>query len=605
MKNSIASVLVFALPSLLNAQVTLDWARCGFEDSVHGAVFSSDGQTLYINDFYSVKAVDTKTGNLLASVYDSNIAVGDPWIAADKWKLRYCTWFDAVEVDMKTGGKLRTRFAMPRSAGRDGNIRPGFFAFSPDSSRITMCYTGFGPGMVYDRVRNGPLTYLNSTTIEGSNFSPDGKYAVVPGFDTLVCDAQTGFPVSLIKGFATEAYWCPLRDRSWVAVKGDIYDVATNPPTLVYSSGVGSQIKFSVDGNTFAYARNGIKVFDTKTRQPVGQVTENEDGRITLGPQTGMVFRGGRFAKLYDWRTNEVVCHVADFAAPTLLTVSGSGNKVAFRGAFRWNGIQAEGFVFLDGTSGATLAGTNPGPWERERHMLSHNGTTMLEIRENPFRFITYNAASGSKLSEILSQVSSYPIACLSPDGKKYAVTYSSSTRLDVFDAQTGQLVQTTDDPRFRDGVDMTWSPDGNKIGIGQLQNLLVIDASSLDVLSSYNVSNGWQSKIAFDSTGARLFRSYFAGVYHVTTVDMSTGQTSTVDAGQNPVSLAPDGQRFAALGANREVEIFSTDTGAKIYSYSDPLQTVGLVREVQIRADGQHVFVARDDGPVMSFKAP
>ena len=201
------------------------------------------------------------------------------------------------------------------------------------------------------------------------------------------------------------------------------------------------------------------------------------------------------------------------------------------------------------------------------------------------------------------------PDVAYSPDGARLA-TIGADGLVKVWDANSGDLLQTLDGGTGRPGSSVAFSPDGRSLAAAWVTQVVVWDLSSGRVVATlsgqsvgatvgYNLGVG---QISFSPDGAHLAVANMDGAPKIW--ELATGQAVLSLPGESlPIKAmvyGPDGRHLATGGDEGLVRVWDAGNGAELST----LALGGIIHSVCFSADGMRLAAASEDGSVTIWEA-
>lgn len=167
-----------------------------------------------------------------------------------------------------------------------------------------------------------------------------------------------------------------------------------------------------------------------------------------------------------------------------------------------------------------------------------------------------------------INAVPSPKAAAFSPDGKEIWATLLLNEKrgIAVFNAFNGEKIKDIN-LENGGGVEIIFSQDGNKVYVSQMETAKVfeIDATSKEILRTFDTESAWTKELALSSDGKTLFASNWSGD-DVSEIDLQKGillrRIPTVDTPRG-IYVTEDGSFLYVAGFGRgEIEKIDLKTG-------------------------------------------
>jgi WD40 repeat protein len=195
------------------------------------------------------------------------------------------------------------------------------------------------------------------------------------------------------------------------------------------------------------------------------------------------------------------------------------------------------------------------------------------------------------------------------PDGTKLAVG-GTNPHIEVWDAGSGKLLWTKQEPRLPQAMSVAFSPDGRSLAVG----FGVYSGEGVHAVQLYEVATGQETDtfpgpkggvndLAFHPDG-RLLASAGSGVVEVWDVRAHTkvhelrGHTNWVYG----VAFSPNGRWLATGGWDRTIKLWDAATGEERQTI---LGHEGFVLDLAFSPDGHALVSASEDRSVRLWEVP
>jgi WD40 repeat protein len=359
-------------------------------------------------------------------------------------------------------------------------------AWSPAGDQIaTAWYDGLGRVWNLATGETSLLLAGHTSNVNGIDWSPNGVYILTQGLDTeaRLWVASTGQMIAHLPthGFGNAAW---SHDGHWMAVPTQtgllVWDTSVLPPVLNPSNpleGPASEGLWTPDGKLFIVSGYDGLVFDWAGDKNSWNVAHN-DGFFAISPDS---------TRMVAARAPELdICQVIDFYSGEVLSELESPPP-------KPQGVYYTSSWSNDGTMVAS--GTYPGFWtviwdpetgEELARSETVDGFMMRaqfspddKILAAPSLFTEGNSPvylidtqTGKTLRELPSEDGWSTVAMWSPDGKTLAVGYQSGV-IKLWNTQAWTVKSTF--TGHQGGIwDLNWSPNGQRIVSGDLDNNVV-----------------------------------------------------------------------------------------------------------------------------------
>ncbi|MHC4995700.1 MAG: WD40 repeat domain-containing protein, partial [Planctomycetota bacterium] len=403
--------------------------------------------------------------------------------------------------------------------------------WSPDGSRVATSHRKDYLIRIWDPITGATQHVMAGHTnkVNAMAWTKDGRRLATSGDDYSVklWDTQTGQIISTFRGHRREVrsiQWNPAETQllSSSRVRTKIWDVNNRALDAELQLGHDtrvSQVAWSPDGNRFASAGSDgtIRLWDANRHT---ELTRLEGGHGIL----------------------------------TSLSWSPDGTRIAT------GDLSGSGYVWDLNTREVidqwTDPDSDPGPtyveWKPDGVRLAYSANNAgIRIR---------NTATGR-----VTPVADIPIGrakiAWSPRGNRLAVAGVLPGAVQVYDVETGQLLQSLK-WSGGSGVGLTWSPDGSRLVLAVSATVLHIwDVESEELLHTLN--------------------GHFSGV--------------------NAVSWSPDGQRIASGSSDKNVMLWDAESGEHILTLAGHTQAIN---SVEWSPDGRRLISADDVGEIKIWES-
>lgn len=206
-----------------------------------------------------------------------------------------------------------------------------------------------------------------------------------------------------------------------------------------------------------------------------------------------------------------------------------------------------------------------------------------------------WDATSGSNVVNHRMTFGAVYAVGWSPDGKYIA---SGATVVEIWDAATGRLVRSLSKTSVFGPTDLQWSPDGKRLAVGLDNNLgaQIWSMTSGKMLLSYHPPTQLRT-LAWSPNGQFIASGDVNGTVQVwnsqSGARVTTYKGHTQGTGISGVGWLPDGQRVVSGSRDGTVQIWNATTGKKLFTYTDPS---GDVEAMAISPDGSYVVTGGID---------
>jgi WD40 repeat protein/serine/threonine protein kinase len=244
----------------------------------------------------------------------------------------------------------------------------------------------------------------------------------------------------------------------------------------------------------------------------------------------------------------------------TSVALSPDGTRLAARrtgdhSILLWD-LATGGFVTLEGPADHVAYGMRFSPDGKRLVSIHRAGETHLAPR---FSMRIWDASSG-KLINTVDPVRATTLtqASFSPDGRLLVVCPSAPASLTVYDAETGRMEFSRENPDGRLVV-AVFSPDGTRLAACGDRGIRVWDVSRPEPTAFWPSEFKLSSDLAFSRDGKHLARASWDALAEVW--DTATGRKLQTFKGHsgivNSIAFSPDGKRLATGGADGTVRLW------------------------------------------------
>lgn len=386
-------------------------------------------------------------------------------------------------------------------------------------------------------------------------WSPDGS-VLASGSElgsVFLWNADTGELMDSLEGLPSE-----LRDVAWspdgtmlaaggVEIPVIVWNVVTGEQmrrlAQEYSSASILNVAWSPDGSLLAGAPNGgtVMSWNVETGEQIGQLSGS--GSVAWSPDGTQLITGG-------WG----VVAVIDAA---------SGEE-----AFRLSSFSSSSGLFLDVA------------W-------SPDGST-LASGEDTGRIQLWDAATGEEIAAREEHTSRISSITWSPDGTMLAS--GSSRSINIWDAETGAMIETSAEGYFVFAFHMAWSPAGDWIAYQTAYGVAETSSSTVDFVSPGEVM-GWE----WSPDGRMLIYVPF-GERNLWIRDLQAGEFFPVS---EDLEILPIRYGWSSDGNTLAIASWTREGGGRI-SYSDT-HTAEITNSIEV-GEAIHDMAWSPDAEIMGI---
>lgn len=537
--------------------------------------------------------------------------------------------------DTEAGGPGRVATTAPRPGTNEPTSFAGSLptfgticnvAVSPDDKLLVVGHGNFGgPGAlsVWDLEKSRLVnSFAEDRRISSIQFAPDGKSFAYATFDNYV-RIRNRESLATVREFTGFDFW-------------------------------NVEVAYSPDGRYFATGQHDLKIYDTKTWEPLGVELEADPDLnkqtffikgIAFSPDNGLVVAAGgnhvgddKYGRsvIWDTKTGKIVAAVKHTArvyamspAPDAKSYvvgcedgrvqacdlqtgeskwinryrgtplydvhwSADGNQVVAAGAIR-------SYATFDSRTGQMLKTFGPVPEQKIQNNTCRFTPDNSKIITGGFdrRVTVWDAKTLEVLqtfpSSSATQSSEQPIqtvAC-SPDGRWIAVgREDAAIELRTTD-QEGIAKQLAG---HRDVVsDLAFAKDGTLASAGYDQTIKLWDVATGKELRTLTGHDNWVFGIAFSPDGKTLASAGYDKTIRLWNV--ATGEQTAVIEGHTAavrdVAFSPDGKLLASASSDQTVKVWNVATQAEVAVLKGH---AGSVRSVAFSPDGKLLASGAED---------
>ena len=213
-------------------------------------------------------------------------------------------------------------------------------------------------------------------------------------------------------------------------------------------------------------------------------------------------------------------------------------------------------------------------------------------------------------LKNIPAHAGDVPDVVYSPDGR-WIASLGASGQIKIWDALTGEALQTLENPTSEFGSSLAFSPDGSSLAAAYFTQVVLWDTQNWEIqdtlagqtvgtTSGYNLGVG---QIAFCSGGERLALANLDGVSKVW--DLTThGEVRSLAVPEEPpanaIACSPDTHLIATAGDAGIVRVWDGESGTTVFTRT----LGGIIHAISFSPDGVFLAAASEDGRIMIWEA-
>jgi WD40 repeat protein/basic membrane lipoprotein Med (substrate-binding protein (PBP1-ABC) superfamily)/DNA-binding SARP family transcriptional activator len=514
------------------------------------------------------------------------------------------------------------------SVGKDRLIkvwdaRTGQLLDSTRATNIEITHVAYSPGGEYIATSDHDLTakiwdsgtLTQITSLEGHEtgvltlaFSPDGNRLVTstmsPWEGEFVWDASTGQLIDILPGEVTitEAIsFSP--DGEWIAAatfdgRVSLWNASTY--NQIHSLGSGESmmigLAFSPDGSQLAAsdADGKVTIWDFSSGEELLSFYAHADWILDIefspdGTRLATTSLDGS-AKIWDVSTGQELLQLAGHTNGILsVTFNPSGERLATAsqdGTIRlWNVALSREWL------------SYPIPEGVSRIAFSPDSSLLVAGTGNQGEIHLWDLATGEEAVQFSDggHPGGVEAVAISPDGSRLA-SVGGDASLKIWDIDTGQLLNTKDEPEFSVIHDVAYSPDGSLLAIGgEDYTIKLIDAARLEKSSEF-LNKDMVDGLAFSPDGNLLASTTRSGVARLW--DVRTGEeTQTLVVAADwlaDLDFSPHGDSLALAGDDGTVSIWQIgDDQPRLTLHGHSVPVTG----VAYSPDGRRIATASQDG--------
>src|SRR5271166_2212389 len=438
-------------------------ASFAHEDEVNDAVFSPDGaRILTASKDKTAKLWDGASGKLIAS-FDHQDEISHAAFSPDGATILTASGDKTAKLWDAASGKLLASF------DHQGSVKNA--AFSPDGTRILTASADHS-AKLWDTA-SGKLiaSFAHQDEVNHATFSPDGTRILTASSDKTA--------------------------RLWDAASGKLI-VSFNHQDEVLRAA------FSADGTRILTAGKdkAAKLWDAASGKPISSLVHQpavENATFSANCTRILTASTDHSANLWDTASGKLIASFEHLGPFFHAAFSPDGTRILTASA-------DHSAKLWDAASGKLMASFDHQD-EVSHATFSPDGTRILTASSDRTAKL-WDAASGKLIVSLAHQ---YYVrhAAFSPDGARILTacwTHSLPTCIGprmnapakVWDAASGKLIASLDDPQFFDVLYGAFSPDGTRILTASIDNTARLwDAASSKLIASFDLGPAW-SETAF-----------------------------------------------------------------------------------------------------------
>ena len=491
------------------------------EGLLFGPSFSSDGQWLVFVVDTVVKLLDVETGDIVQEFGDSTAIVMAPDISPDDRLIVAGTLSPTVYIwDVETGELLQT-FRHPALDERGWASAARFMA---DGRQVI---SGSTDGMMYrwDWQSGEILQTFEGGGTSPITISPDEQYIASGGWH--LWSVETGEIIRTYEGhtaqidqltFSPDGQTILTASRDHTAILWDVWGVGFRYSIPLTPYELDSNVTISPTGERFAFVHGDgvIRVRDVASGEVVQAFGEHRWGVVALAytPDGRFIISGYRRnetidepkAYVWDAETGELLHSLEEASSGFSVSFSPNGRIAAFselvpyritlwdtetwellhilEGHLDWvldSVFSPDGSILYSGSADHTIRIWDPHTGESLGVFAESVDVLALDITDDGERLLVgggqqaviFDTVTGQRPVTFAGPSVDVASAEFSPDDR-YVLTGSYDGRLILWDAVTGQPVQSVvnDPPGF--GILGVFTPDGQTIISGGLDDITV-----------------------------------------------------------------------------------------------------------------------------------